>query len=476
MLVGVPGDLPPPGPRPLLMTSLPAYPRLLLLGLLALLASGCANYLTPFETQRARPAPPTPTADALSALPPPREPIVAAVYRFRDQTGQYKALENVSTFSTQVTQGATSILMRALEESRWFVPIEREGLSNLLNERQIIQSIRAQHAGPEGEPLGPLPPLLYAGVLLEGGIIGYDSNVLTGGVGVRYLGTGGAGEYRQDQVTVYLRAVSTQSGRVLKSVHTTKTIVSQRVQGNLFRFVDLQRLLEAEIGYSYNEPPVLAVTEAIEEAVRALIIEGLRENLWAAAENVDPAQLNALFAAYDRETAAAEQLDAFGRDLGFARTGTAVSVSGAGNRLESDYADALVRPAGELAVRAHVSPRLSLGLAASGGSYGIDGLFDQLFLAGEATARYDFLPQERLTPFLQVGLGVVGVPDGSATREIFPHVRGGGGLEYMLSRGVGLSLALTNLYPLSEGLDGVEGGGPHDNLFLLQAGLTFHGL
>ena len=105
------------------------------------------------------------------------------------------------------------------------------------------------------------------------------------------LGTGGAGEYRQDQVTVYLRAVSTQSGRVLKSVHTTKTIVSQRVQGNLFRFVDLQRLLEAEIGYSYNEPPVLAVTEAIEEAVRALIIEGLRENLWAAAENVDPAQL-----------------------------------------------------------------------------------------------------------------------------------------------------------------------------------------
>src|SRR5690606_2313947 len=240
MLVGVPGDLPPPGPRPLLMTSLPAYPRLLLLGLLALLASGCANYLAPFETQRARPAPPTPTADALSALPPPREPIVAAVYRFRDQTGQYKALENVSTFSTQVTQGATSILMRALEESRWFVPIEREGLSNLLNERQIIQSIRAQHAGPEGEPLGPLPPLLYAGVLLEGGIIGYDSNVLTGGVGVRYLGTGGAGEYRQDQVTVYLRAVSTQSGRVLKSVHTTKTIVSQRVQGNLFRFVDLQ--------------------------------------------------------------------------------------------------------------------------------------------------------------------------------------------------------------------------------------------
>src|SRR5690606_4286622 len=99
---------------------------------------------------------------------------------------------------------------------------------------------------------------------------------------------------------------STQSGRVLKTVHTTKTIVSQRVQGNLFRYVDLRRLLEAEVGYSFNEPPVLAVTEAIEEAVRMLVVEGLRENLWAPAEVVTREDLAALYAAYDAETAEVE--------------------------------------------------------------------------------------------------------------------------------------------------------------------------
>src|SRR5690606_16921664 len=131
----------------------------------SLFAAGCANYLAPFAVQPAHPGISTHVSEELRQLPPPREPIVVAVYRFRDQTGQYKLAENTVSWSTAVTQGSTSILMRALEESGWFIPIEREGLSNLLNERQIIQSIRAQHTGPDGEPLGPLPPLLYAGVM-----------------------------------------------------------------------------------------------------------------------------------------------------------------------------------------------------------------------------------------------------------------------------------------------------------------------
>src|SRR5688572_14354896 len=119
----------------------------LVMGLVALLGSGCANYLAPFETRPAHPGIQTHVNAQLRELPPPQEKVVVAVYRFRDQTGQYKLAENMVSWSTAVTQGSTSILMRALEESGWFVPIEREGLSNLLNERQIIQSIRAQHVG-----------------------------------------------------------------------------------------------------------------------------------------------------------------------------------------------------------------------------------------------------------------------------------------------------------------------------------------
>ena len=93
-----------------------------------------------------------------------------------------------------------------------------------------------------------LPPLLYAGIILEGGIISYDTNVLTGGEGVKYFGIGGSDQYRQDRITIYLRAISTQSGRILKTVYTTKMILSQQVDVGVYKFVDFQRLLEVETG------------------------------------------------------------------------------------------------------------------------------------------------------------------------------------------------------------------------------------
>src|SRR5699024_4209190 len=82
----------------------------------ALAVAGCSPRVTaPFRVEAPRVgAPHSVSRAALMDLPDPREPVVVAVYRFRDQTGQYRALENVSTFSTAVTQGATSILMRAL--------------------------------------------------------------------------------------------------------------------------------------------------------------------------------------------------------------------------------------------------------------------------------------------------------------------------------------------------------------------------
>ena len=441
---------------------------------LCLSASGCANYLAPFEVDRARPAAPTPATQALHDLPAPREPAVVAVYRFRDQTGQYKALENVSTFSTQVTQGATSILIQALTESGWFVPIEREGLSNLLNERQIIQSIRAQHAGPDGQPLGPLPPLLYAGVLLEGGIIGYDSNVLTGGLGARYFGAGASGEFRQDQVTIYLRAVSTQNGRVLTTVNTTKTIVSQQVQGSLFRFVDLDRLLEAETGYSYNEPPVLAVTEAIEEAVRMLVFEGIKKGLWSPAE-AGPG-LNEALRAYEAERTVAERYDAFGRSAAYDRSGYSASLGFGAGRLESELQHAQVRPTGSLKVQYGLTPHLHAGLSTSAGKIAIDGVLDRLFFTAEAYGAYYFTPDARLSPYVAGGGGVFSIPDAPSDEDLSPYLSAEAGFNYLLSPKVGVGFAVGNAYPLNDGLDGRNGGEFNDNVWFLQTRLMYFGL
>ncbi len=95
------------------------------------LFAGCASF-EPFRTSNATIGSRTMMDTVLETLPPPKEPIVAAVYSFRDQTGQYKISTTGTSFSTAVTQGATSILMKSLEDSGWFIPIEREGLSDLL--------------------------------------------------------------------------------------------------------------------------------------------------------------------------------------------------------------------------------------------------------------------------------------------------------------------------------------------------------
>jgi len=441
---------------------------------LVVVAGGCANYLRPMEVERARPAAPTAATHLLRDLPPPAEPVVVAVYRFRDQTGQYRALENVSTFSTAVTQGATSILVEALEESGWFVPIEREGLPNLLNERQIIQSVRAQHTGPDGEALGPLPPLLYAGVILEGGIIGYDTNLLTGGVGARYLGIGGSGQYRQDQVTISLRAVSVQSGRVLKTVRVTKTVLSQRLDSGVFRYVALRRLLEVEAGYSFNEPPVVAVTEAIEEAVRALIIEGVREEVWALRNPGDAT--SAAFRAYDADVAASEQTDAFGREVIGNRPGVGIGVLAGGALYEGDYQNALARPTGELVFRIPATPHFSVGASISGAELAAQDAFTQRHVAADLHGLYYVLPRRRATPYLLAGAGALlqldpleGAGDG-----LFPYLKAGVGLEYMATPRLGLDLAVENTYPLEEGLDGLRNGAINDNYWTLKLGLLFY--
>lgn len=234
--------------------------------------------------------PPSITYRDLTHLPPPKGKILAAVYGFRDQTGQYKR-QPASNFSTAVTQGGASMLVKALLDSGWFIPVEREGLQNLLTERKII---RATLKGPDAD--SQLPSLLSANILLEGGIVAYDTNVMTGGSGARYFGIGASDQYRVDQVTVSLRAVDVRAGRVLADILTTKTVYSYQLDTNLYRFVSFSRLLEAEGGFSRNEPSQLCVLNALEAAVIHLIASGIRDKLW---ELGDPEAINSpIFQSY----------------------------------------------------------------------------------------------------------------------------------------------------------------------------------
>lgn len=220
--------------------------------------------------------------EELENLPAPASKVSVAVYRFDDRTGQFESSDSVQTLSRAVTQGASAILIKALKDAgrgEWFTVVEREGLENLLRERQIVRETRAIHGGG-----GALPPLLFAGVLIEGGIISYDTNTLTGGFGARLLGIGGSTQYRRDTVIIYLRAVSVNTGEVLVNVNVSKSIFAVAVAANVFRFVASDEIFELDAGVTVNEPEHLAIKKAIEKGVISLIFEGAAGGYWGFAK------------------------------------------------------------------------------------------------------------------------------------------------------------------------------------------------
>lgn len=220
----------------------------------------------------------------LTEIPPPARKPVIAVYDFPDLTGQRKDKDNVASFSNAVTQGGTTLLIDALKNAgngQWFTVVERNRLDDLAKERQIVRQTREEYLG-ESANANKLKPMLFAGLIIQGGIIGYDSNIVTGGAGARYLGIGGDTEYRKDQVVVSLRAVSTETGEVLLNVQVSKTVLSYGTNMSLFKFVDVgTKLIEAEAGMTENEANTMAVKIAIEAAVVELIRQGLDRGYWS---------------------------------------------------------------------------------------------------------------------------------------------------------------------------------------------------
>ncbi len=254
--------------------------RLAIIGFSSLLTlAGCASVPAPKDPpevdQRVLPR--------LSLLPPFEEPVVVAVYEFLDRTGQRSSGDSQlgTSFSTAIGQGSDTYLLRALKRAcrgQCFVPVERIGLDHLLKERQLIRSTQ-QEFGQDPN----LPALLFAGVIIEGAVIAYESNLRSGGAGARYLGVGVSTEYRTDRVSVALRLISTKTGEVLITTETSATIFSYQVSSNLFRFIEQnENLLEAETGMASNESPNIAVRRAVELAVIDIVEEGFDRSLWAA--------------------------------------------------------------------------------------------------------------------------------------------------------------------------------------------------
>jgi len=266
--------------------------KIIFIGTYSLLLLGCSQTAL-YDNSMVHEANVTDTTRAgeiLKKLPAPEQKVPVVVYEFQDQTGQFKDNGKYPDYSSVVTKGGQSMLIKALIDSgdkKWFTIAERGSLKNLLQERQIINMTRNQYKTPDGQKLPNLPPMIYGGLMLEGGIIAYDSNIATGGAGATYLGISGSTQYRRDLVTVYIRAVNVQTGEVLLSVTSSKTIYSASVDANLLKYITYDKLFQAEAGFSLNEPTQLAVRQAIETAVYSLIMEGAINKLWNFRNRVD---------------------------------------------------------------------------------------------------------------------------------------------------------------------------------------------
>ena len=209
------------------------------------------------------------------------DPVIIAVYDFLDMTGQKKPGGNFASMSTAVTQGSYQILIKALQDAgdgKWFRVVERASLPSLLQERKLIRSTRQMADGDNAEPL---PALLFAGAYITGGIVGYDSDTKSGGIGARILGVQANTQYRQDVVTIILRLVNVQSGEVVISTTIEKTIFSTGKGADIFKYFDADTmLLESEAGVARNEPVTFAVRKAIEAGVAEIIQQGAKKDLW----------------------------------------------------------------------------------------------------------------------------------------------------------------------------------------------------
>ncbi len=410
----------------------------------------------------------TPYTTELKNLPPPKEKIVIGVYKFRDQTGQYKPSENGSNWSTAVPQGTTTILIKALEDSKWFLPIERENIANLLNERQIIRSTRQEYLKEADKSTQSLPPLLYAGILLEGGVISYDSNVMTGGIGARYFGIGMSSQYRQDRITIYLRAVSTLNGEIMKTVYTSKTILSTSVNGNFFRYIDLERLLESEVGVTQNEPVQLAVTEAIEKAVKSLIVEGVRDGIWGKSVD-DVSKYKVLIDNYDNEEKINSTRIIGNKYPNNYRQRFSLFADAEVQQIKGDYVNPKWNIGGKIGLKYFLNDNINLELNANILKLQNENIFTKTFVVSEINLEYLILPKYRLTPFIYAGGGSM-----FSNNSNFYKAQLGGGLEYLVDKNFAFRLSSQYDLGFKDDWDGLINGKKKDQAIRVALGINFY--
>ena len=339
-----------------------------------------------------------------------------------------------------------------------------------MNERQIIRSTRKEYeVAKDGKTIisDQLPPLLYAGVLLEGGIISYDTNVMTGGIGARYFGIGGGTQYRQDRVTVYIRVVSSMTGEIMKTIYTSKNILSTTVNGSFFRYIDTDRILEAEMGFTQNEPVSLAVTQAIEKAVYTLILESVEDGTFRIEKQHEKAFTGLLDKYHAEEQKNTNQLVG-NKFQDKERTRASILLMANGDIIKGDYVDAKMNIGGKAGFKYFVSDHVNAEVSVGFETLENKGIIKNNFMYTDLNIEYLLLPKFSFSPYAYAGIGSM------YNGKNFLKYQFGGGIEYLAGKNLGVRLNAQYDMGFDDTWDEFVSGKQKDQAFHIGIGINYY--
>lgn len=226
--------------------------------------------------------------------------------------------------------------------------------------------------------------------------------------------------------------------------------------------------MEAEIGFTQNEPVQLAVTEAIEKAVKSLIVEGVRDNIWGKT-SADPAGYKNLIDNYN-----IEEKDNDKRILGNKypnndRQKFALFTNIEGQQVKGDY----VNPKANFGMKAgfkyflndHVNLEVNAGVL----TIENENIIKRTFVVSELNLEYLILPNFKFSPFIYAGGGTM-----FFSRANYYKAQLGGGLEYLIDKNIAVRLSSQYDIGFKDSWDGFVHGNNDDQAIRVGLGVNIY--
>ncbi len=240
--------------------------------------------------------------------------------------------------------------------------------------------------------------------------------------------------------------------------------------------MNFQRLLEVETGYTKNEPVQLAMKDAIEKAVEALIIEGIQDKLWSTKSG--EAVNKELVSNYLQEKKEEESRLLYDRAQIENNTTNSLSITANAPTLRGDYSKKKLGYGFSLGYLRSLSKNLSLQLQGSYAHMETGNSFEKDFLDLALNAQYLMLPYDDISPYAFLGFGYLFDLDGSGNgipkADPAPKVQVGAGVIFKVSQRIDIKVFAESDFSFSDKLDLIESGKRDDYYFNFGAGINFH--